>query len=324
MGAWISNASGLRIKGITFNVTTNGGINVGASDVLIENSSRIEIDGCTFYAAATDAVDIRGGLPSSPSSSNDVWVINNMFRPAGSNPYAQSTGTGWSADQYYGSRGSHWIYDGQVGDSSSSAGYNYQSGSERTVIANNVFTGSTAGYDVQLGPEARDGFVVNNTFFGNHIADLLGWSSQAHYAGNGVELFVASPGASYATSNEVVTNNIFDDLDGHAVAGGSDGAEAGNLVQNNLSDDLQDGEGWQNLANQDYMSWYDSTSSTIFSTGTGNQADADPLFANSGGFNFSLQSGSPAIGKSNPAYTPATDMNENPRPASPDLGAIQH
>jgi len=47
MGVWISNVSGLRIKGISFDLTTDPGINMGASDVLIENSSRIEPDGPT-------------------------------------------------------------------------------------------------------------------------------------------------------------------------------------------------------------------------------------------------------------------------------------
>jgi hypothetical protein len=323
LGASITDASGLRIEGINFHLTTSA-VNVGADAMLIENSSRIEITGCTFYDVATQAIAVRGALPASPGSATDVWIIGNVFRPSGSDPFAQATGTGWSSDQYFGSRGSHWIYVGEVGDSSTSAGYDYSSGADRTVIANNVFSGSTAGYDVQLGPEARNGYVVNNTFYGNHSGDVIGWATDARYAGTGVDFFVDTPGASYATSNNTVVNNIFDELNGHAAAGGSNGVESGNLVQNNLAANLKNGNGSQDLASQDYMSWYETTDDTIFSTGAGNRPDADPLFVNASAFDFQPQANSPAVGTADPAYTPATDLNGNPRPSTPDLGAIQH
>jgi len=324
IGAWIDNASGLRIKDLVFHVATTAGSNVGADDMLIENSDRIEVDHCTFYEAGTMGIHIRGGTPAQASSADDNWIVDSTFRPSGSNPSAQVTGVGWTSSQYYGSRGSHWIYVGEVGDSSTSVGYDYYSGAERTVIANNVFAGTTAGYDLQLGPEARHSYIVNNSFYGNQPGDLLGWSTDARYAGNGVEFFLDSPGASYATANNVVANNIFQNLNGHAAAGGSSGSQVGNLVRNNLSYNLQNGAGWQDSTSQDYMSWYESSANTIFSTGSGNLAAANPLFANPAGYNFQPQAGSPAIGKADPAYTLPTDQNGQPRPAAPDLGPLQH
>jgi hypothetical protein len=324
LGAWISGASGLRIKGIKFDIETNRGINVGASALLIETSSHVEIDHCTFYEVATDGIDVRGGTPSNPSSTHDIWIIGNTFRPRGSDPAAQATGTGWTSDQYFGSRGSSWIYVGQVGDSSTSVGYDYESGSDRTVIANNLFLGSTAGYDVELGPEARGGYVVNNTFFGNHAGEVIGMATDASQAGNAVEFFIVSPGEPYATSNNVVANNIFDDLDGHSVAGGSSGAEIGNTVVNNLSFQIRnlDPTG-RHLAGQDYLTFYDSPDNTIFSTGAGNLKEANPGFVDPAVFDFGLVAGSPAIGRGLAAYTPGVDRDGNVRTTA-DLGAIQH
>jgi hypothetical protein len=324
LGAWISNATGLRIRGIKFDIETNRGINVGATAMLIENSSHVEIDRCTFYEVATDGIDVRGGAPSSASSTHDVWIIDNTFRPRGPDPFAQVTGTGWTSDQYFGSRGSSWIYVGQVGTSSTSVGYDYRSGSDGTVIANNLFLGSTAGYDIELGPEARHGYVVNNTFFGNHAGEVFGWSTDAGDAGNAVEFFVASPGAPYATSHNLVVNNIFANLDGHAVAGGSSGAEVGNSVENNLSFDLRNGEmAGNNLASQDYLRWYESVENTIFSTGAGNLKAANPRFNDPAGYDFGLAARSPAIGRGVAVYTPPTDLAGNVRTTA-DLGAIEH
>jgi hypothetical protein len=125
IGAWIHSASGLRLRNLTFRVTTTSGANVGADEMLIENSNRIEIDHCMSYEAGTMGISIRGGTPAQSSAAKDNWIVNSTFRPSGSNPSAQATGTSWTSDQYFGSRGSHWIYVGQVGDSSTSAGYDY-------------------------------------------------------------------------------------------------------------------------------------------------------------------------------------------------------
>ena len=57
-----------------------------------------------------------------------------------------------------------------------------------------------------------------------------------------------------------------------------------------------------------------------FTLGT-NLASANPLYVNYAGKNFHLQAGSPALGKSDPAYTPPTDITGAPRPSTPALGA---
>jgi hypothetical protein len=55
-----------------------------------------------------------------------------------------------------------------------------------------------------------------------------------------------------------------------------------------------------------------------------NNRTADPLFVNRAGDNYRLQSGSPAIGYSDTAYSPATDLDGNPRPpGAEDPGAFQ-
>jgi pectate lyase len=313
IGAWIHDASGLRVRNITFHVLA--AVGQGADELLIENSNRIEIDHCTFLSTGSQGVIVRGG--DSNAAAEDVWIVNNTFRPDAGDPTAQGTGNAWSPSDYFGSAGSHWIYAGQHG---SDASADLASGSERLVIANNVFTGSTAGDDIQLGPQARNGYVVNNTFYGNHAMQLLG--SSARYVGNAVSLY--SDGSPYATGNNLVANNIFVDIDGHAVYGCCSSPQTGNVVQGNLSYGLRNGSGWQGPTSQDYLSWYESSSTTLFSTGAGNRPNANPLLASPGSYDFHLQAGSPAIGAAMPAYTPPTDMAGNPRPAAPDLGAIQH
>ena len=228
---------------------------------------------------------------------------------------------------YFGSKGSHWIYAGQWGadpdPSLGEAGWNATNGAVRTVIANNIFTGSTAGRDVELGPEERGGFVVDNTFYGNRIMSLLDPASYplVHYAGQAVVVFANTSVSNFATGANVVANNLFVDLDGHAVWG-SGPRESGNLVQSNLAYLTRNGSGWQDSAVLDYEPHY-GASCCLFDVGA-NLPDADPLLANPAGFDFHLLAGSPALGRADPAFALPFDHDGVPRHAAPDVGALEH
>lgn len=312
LGGWVHGASGLRIKGLTFRITANRS-NINASGILIEDSDRIEVDDCTFNEMAETGLKVRGGQ-SDGQTADDVWIIDSVFRSTGS-IFAQTTGLAFTTDQYYGSKGSHWIYAGQYGADSN---WEIRNGTRRLVITNNVFTGSTAGRDVELGPQAQQSYVVNNTFYGNHAISLLGTSTKAAYGAQGVELFANSSNSSYQTGGNMIANNLFDDLDGHAVYG-SGPSESGNTVASNLSYNLRNGLGYQGRTSWDYEPLYGS--STIFTVGT-NVADGDPRFVNPNGWDFHLGSGSPALGSANPAYTYPYDADGKARPASPAVGAF--
>jgi len=325
IGAYIHGASGLRIQGFKFLITTNANIDGSAGAVLVENSDKIELYNNTFYQVGVISVICRGGALGSGQTSDDMWVLDNTFRPSGSNVYAQVTGLSYSNTEYFGTKGSHWIYGGQWGADGGSVGWNQVNGCKRMVVANNVFTGAAAGRDIEFGPEIRDSFVVNNTFFGNQSVSTIGMGTGPGtdacpcYAGQGFVLFANTSNQAYSNADNIITNNIFMDLYGHA-ASGSGPTEGGNIMQNNLAFKLSNGGGYDGPTNVDYY----PTANPLFSTGTGNIASADPLFNNSLGFDFTLKAGSPAMGKSDPAYTYPFDITGKARPSAPDLGAYQH
>ena len=105
------------------------------------------------------------------------------------------------------------------------------------------------------------------------------------------------------SASEIVRNNIVaDNGTGLEVDFGSGPTWDHNLVFGNTTD-------YSGIADQ---------------TGTNGNLSADPLFANSGGNDFRLQPGSPAIGAGSAVDAPAVDFNGNPRPSSSiDIGAYQ-
>lgn len=316
LGAWIINASGLRVQGFDFLITAHQR-NISANAALVENSDRIEFVANRFQE--NGGFQVRGGKTDGEVA-EDVWLLGNTFRPSGDDVFAQATGNSHKPDTYAGSKGSHYVYAGQVGDVSK--GFSYRSGTERLVVANNVFAGTAAGRHVELGPQARSSIVTNNTFFGNRAGSVIGWNTGAAYAGEGVVLYAnTDSGVPAANRDNVVVNNIFASLDGHSVFG-SGPSQAGNVVERNLSWDIVNGKGQNGDVTDDYAERYGS--SILFGEGRGNLVRSDPRLVAPRDFDFRVGDGSPAIGAADPAYAVAFDHAGRNRDAQPDLGALEH
>jgi hypothetical protein len=313
IGAWIHGASGLRIEGFTFEVDGTHGKDMFVGQALIENSDRIEIVDCTFHESGP--VEIRGGGEDGQVS-EDVWLVRNTFRPSGNDPTAQVTGLTYPVETYGGSKGSHFVYAGQVGNVDK--GFEYTSGAERLVVASNVFVGTTPGRHVQLGPQARDSFVVNNTFYGNRPATVLGEDTDAVFAGEGVAFFANTGGGPPATSGNVVANNIFANMDGHAVFG-SGPEQQGNTVHTNLPFQVRNGLGHNGDEDDPFLNEFDGN--RLFTESPPNFNETDPGFRAAKRFDFRLEVGSRAIGAAVPAFAPLFDRDGKPRSAKPNLGA---
>jgi len=320
---WVHSASGLRVTGFNIygNIVANSSIYETALN--IEASDKIEFSGNTFNQIGSCAVGVKGGPAGSGITSDDIWIYGNIFRPSGTNPFAQVTGLNFPTNTYFGTKGSHWVYMGMWGGNPAS-GWNENNGANRFVVANNVFVGSAAGRHVELGPEARNGFVVNNTFYGNHIFQLLGTGypsldATAEWAGSGMEFFANTSQTAFATGNNQVHNNVFVDLDGHG-AYGSGPTEAGNYIFTNLSYNLRNGSGYQGDRTQDFLAT-DSSGGTLFAAGS--NIKGDPKFVAPGTYDFHLQTTSPAASAADPIYAPPLDIEGNARDASPSMGAYE-
>lgn len=326
-GAWLRGC-GLRVKDITFKGVNVAGSSIHSTAIAIEAAHKMEIDGCTINEVGSVATSVRGQGGIGGATAADIWFIDCVFRPSGANPFAQVTGCNWPKGTYYGSRGSHWLYAGQWGSDPADGNWNGTNGSVRLVVANCIFVGSTFGRMIELGPEARNSFIVNNTFYGNHAIQLYG-NGNPDYSLNGfathdggavaVQFFANTGNTAYSTGNNIVANNIFVDLDGHA-AYGSGPSEAGNVVTRNIAYSLRNGYGWQGRSSVDYEPLYGS--SVLFAVGS-NATDANPLFTDAGAYDFSLQGGSPAAGVGDPGYAYPFDILGLPRSVTPALGAYE-
>jgi hypothetical protein len=338
-GVLLRSTAGIRIQGFVFDPITVAGSQVFQSNVVIYDSSRVEITGCEFHPAGEKGIMISGGPTDSGRTTNDVWVIGNTFRPKGTDPFAYVSGVDFPLGTYYGSRGAHFIYCGAWGTNGST--WDQVNGARRTVITNNVFVGSTHGRDIELGPEGRDGFVVNNTFYGNHniqkIAadngtpsnlnvDINGFQAAAGQSAVGVIQFCNASAAQWKSGNNVVANNIFCDLDGNAVTAGTPGGGGGfdqSLITRNLAYQTRNCYGYSGSATVTYQPASQGVGTPQF-TVTGNLPDADPKFTDPVRYDYTLQATSPAIAAADPQYTPTIDITGAARSATaPSLGAYE-
>lgn len=263
---------GIRIESVVIDAPYN------VSDLKIETSQHVEVNNIIVRNAGIDnSVGGNGILVGSNPGytepySDDIQIWNSVVYNWGLN-----TTPGWN--------GKHGIYYGSHG-------------AQNGVIANNVIYDGPAGYGLQLGGDASNTIVTNNTFVHMYRPDN----------GVGSSIVVWNDGYNLGTNDNIIVNNILTNNVAYGVQG-SGNTSSGNVVRNNLTYADEKGA---------YLPVYGSN--TIFSVES--PISADPRFVNYTGHDFHLQSGSPALGAADPAYSPRYDHDGNARSASPALGAF--
>lgn len=253
----------------------------------IENSHDIEIVRNVIHDNGHMGILVVGTCGGDRGCNADIQIWNNRFH---------SNGGYWAFQNPYWLKGDHSIYWAAVGPEGDRGANQSTSGG---VIANNLFFNQPTGRQLQIGPQAHGLVVTNNTF-------IFSQGDPNRYAGTAIEMYGESN--SWATKNVLIVNNIIAKANYWGIYG-SGPPMVSNLVRNNLA--------WGNKAG-DF-----NTEGSLFTLGGGNLTGADPRFSDESGPDLSLKSGSPAIGKADPAYAPVFDFRGLPRVSAPDLGAIE-
>ena len=213
-----TNDQGIRIRNLTFAARTN-------TNLKLISSQHIEVDqilskdsgrGCDPNSTATCGgqgllVVGEAGSGYAFPYSDDIQVWNSEFINNG--------GTNTAGEMH-----DHPLY---MCSSGASYGAGTNNGCHSFVIANNIIHENPTGYGIQLGDQAQNGFVVNNTFDRQGIP-----SAGLNYAGCGV--MVWSTGT-FGTHDVLIANNIFTNGVANAVCSSLGKSPTGNMVRNNLA-----------------------------------------------------------------------------------------
>lgn len=276
---YFGNTTGIRVRNIVVTGTNSRG-----SAIKIDDASYLELDHVVIHDVFGNGMLVVGdsvrGFARTYCDHIQIW--NTTIYHAG-----------MSGDDGAGPQG---IY---MGSGEYSDGVKH--GVDGFVIANSLLYAQPAGYALQLGNEAANGYVVNNTFDGadstakNHGSSIVVWGK-----------------GDFPTNHIVIANNIFTNNANRAVQANSDRPLDGIVVTNNLA--------YNNGVSPAYLGMYGDV--VAFVPGT-NRTGSDPRYSDPSGGDFRLRHGSPARGGGLPALTPQYDRELRPRLA-PSLGAYAH
>jgi Right handed beta helix region len=279
---YLGDVQGLRIRNVTITAPYS------VTGLKIDCGIHVEVDGVTIANTGQSLSSQYGGqgmflgtgcsgTPANGTRPNDVQLWNSTIK--------NWNGTGGTSGH------AHGLYTAQL---------------DNGVIADNVFYDdspiTSVGWGIQLGGSVTNTKVVNNTL------DRIKASAGGY--GGGIIVWGTS---SYGPlpSGDKIENNLFTNLSEYGVtSSGSAASPLSNYVLNN--------DAWNNGAGQ-YNPLY-GTNRLFYCTAAGttacpgdNYAPFDPLYANGAGHDYHLQSGSPARGKGDPAYTPPRDKDGSSR-----------
>ena len=281
---WIYGASGIRIRGFEVTGPTSN------NGFRIENSHDVEVAGCNIHNAGHMGLEVVG---TGSGGNRNIQVWSNRFH---------DNGGAWISEDPYWIRGDHAIYWGATSSDTDGVDHTAYGG----VVANNLIYDQAFGRGVQIGSQVSGLIVTNNTIYRSYQQDFR--------AGNGIQFW--GQDNPYAPRDVLVVNNILADNAHHGVFGSGDNPlMQSNVVRNNLAWNNPDG---------DFRTTFSITSSPLFQLGPRNITGHDPLFVGASTLDLRLRPGSPAIGKADPAYAPATDFKGRLRSSAPDLGALEH
>jgi hypothetical protein len=294
--ATFTNVQGIRLRDLTFDAPTNTNLkfvsvqHVEVDHVISKNSGR-SCDPTVPSCGGTGILVVgESGAGFAFSYTDDIQIWNSQILNNGGTKLASM-----SHD--------HGIY---MCSSGASYGTATEAGCKSFVIANNTIYNGPTGYGIQLGDAARNGIITNNTIDNTYHG--------TNYTGCGIIVWSAG---TWGTSNDLIVNNIFSNNAANAVCASVGKNPTGNVVRNNLSFNNYLTCDW--CSTKDYEPVYGSYSG--FTLGT-NVPAADPQYVNRTANDFHLRATSPALEKSDPAYTPPLDADGVPRPSFPALGAF--
>ena len=281
---WIYRGGGIRIRGFEITgPTSNNGVRV-------ENAHDVEITRCDIHDNGHMGVLVVG-TDNGGNRNIQLWR-SRIHRNGGA----------WVDEDGYWLRGDHGVYWGAVSGVHDGVDHTAYGG----VIADNLFYDQPYGRELQIGSEVSGLIVANNTFYGASQPDERAGTAIAFYG----------EGSDHDPRNVLVVNNVIAH-NAHKGVHGSGGYDTTvmrtNLVRNNLAWDNPDG---------DFTNIDASPAEILFRLGT-NLTGKDPLLADPARGDMHLLAGSPAIAKSDPAYTPPSDFFGAARPSHPDLGAVE-